>query len=448
MSLAEPETQKTPDTIESNAQLLATRKEHFLPTAVHYYKEPLHLVKAKGSYVYDEQGREFLDVIGGIVCISAGHNHPKIQQRMIEMIQNDEIQHTTTLYLNRYSARLADKLADEAPSGLDKVAFTNSGSEANELALMAARHATGETMVMSLQHGYHGGTSGTLAHCGHYSWRFKAQPVSHAVAAIAPNCYRCPFKKDPTNCHLECAAHVEETIQTTTHGKLAAFIAEPVMGVGGFITPPVDYFHKVAEIVHKYGAKYISDEVQTGAGRCGQSFLASKSLGIDADIITMAKGFGNGAALGATVMRTDIADSLSGKSYFNTFAGDPFQAMQGLTTMEIIEEEHLIENARNIGEYLTEGLRELQKRHPLIGDVRGRGLLLGIELVKNRETKEYATAETNQLMELMKDRSVLIGKGGLFGNVVRLAPAISITRPQADQLLKALDESLTVIEKG
>ncbi|HEY9685361.1 MAG TPA: aspartate aminotransferase family protein [Coleofasciculaceae cyanobacterium] len=452
MSLAKQETEKTLDTVETNGELLATRKAHFLPTAAHYYQEPLHLVRAKGSFVYDEQGREFLDVIGGIVCISAGHNHPRIQQRMIEMITNDEIQHTTTLYLNRYATRLADKLTGEAPKSMDpktaKVAFTNSGSEANELALLAARQATGETMVISLQHGYHGGTSGTLAHCGHHSWRFRAQPVSNAVAAIAPNCYRCPFKRDPGTCHLECAKHVEETIQTTTHGRIAAFLAEPVLGVGGFITPPEEYFHRVAEIIHRYGGKYISDEVQTGAGRCGQTFLATPSLGIDADIITMAKGFGNGAAIGATLMRADIAESMTGKMHFNTFAGDPFQAMQALTTMDIIEEEKLIENARVMGQALKDGLLELQKRHPLIGDVRGRGLLLGIELVKDRETKEYASAETAQLMELMKERGVLIGKGGLFGNVVRLAPALSINRDQAEQLLKALDESLSVLEKG
>lgn len=448
MSQAGFEPLNTLDTMETNAQLLNTRKKHFIPTAVHYYKEALHLVRAKGCYVYDEQGREYLDVIGGIVCISVGHNHPKIQQRMIEMIRNDEIQHTTTLYLNRHTARLAEKLARQAPAGLDKVAFTNSGSEANELALMAARHATGETMIMSLQHGYHGGTSGTLAHCGHHSWRFRSQPVSHVVTAIAPNCYRCPFQKNPNNCHLECAKHVEETIQTTTHGKLAAFIAEPVMGVGGFITPPDEYFHLVSEIVHRYGGKYISDEVQTGAGRCGQDFLLTKSLKLDADIITMAKGFGNGAAIGATVMHSDVADSLAGKLYFNTFAGDPFQTMQALMTMEIIEEEKLIENARVVGQYLKEGLMELQKKHSLIGDVRGRGLLLGVELVKNRETKDYATAETNQLMELMKERNVLIGKGGLFGNVIRLAPAISMTHAQAEQLLTALDESLSLIEKA
>ena len=198
----------------------------------------------------------------------------------------------------------------------------------------------------------------------------------------------------------------------------------------------------------KYGAKYISDEVQTGAGRCGEAFLATKSMQIDADIITMAKGFGNGAAAGATLMRDEIAVSLSGKFHFNTFAGDPFQAMQALTTMEIIEDEQLIENARVMGEYLIEQLKALQTRHPLIGDVRGRGLLIGVELVKDRVTKGYATAETNQLMELTKERGVLIGKGGLFGNVVRIAPALSISRAQCDQLVQALDESLSVIEKG
>lgn len=452
MSLVETDIRTPLPMSESNEQLLATRRKHFIPTAVHYYKEPLHLVRAKGSYVYDEQGREYLDVIGGIVCISAGHNHPKIQERMIDLIRNDEIQHTTTLYLSRHATRLAEKLAAEAPESIGptsaRIAFTNSGSEANELALMAARHATGETTVMSLQHGYHGGTSGVLAHCGHHNWRFGSQPVANAVAAVAPNCYRCPFQKSSENCHLECVKHVEETIQTATHGKLAAFIAEPVMGVGGFITPPAEYFHEVAKVVKKYGAKYISDEVQTGAGRCGEDFLATKSLDIDADIVTMAKGFGNGAAAGAAIIKADIADALAGKMYFNTFAGDPFQAMQALTTMEIIEEENLVENARVLGKLLKDGLEELQKHHPLIGDVRGRGLLLGMELVKNRKTKEYATAECNQLMELTRERGVLIGKGGLFGNVVRLAPALSINREQVDFLLRVLDESLGIIEKG
>jgi 4-aminobutyrate aminotransferase-like enzyme len=432
----------------TNEELLAFRKDHFISTAYTYYKKPLQLVKASGCYVYDEQGNQYLDAIGGIVCIAAGHNHPKIKQAMIEMLQNDEIQHTSLLYLNSRPVELAKKLLLEAPEGIDRAAFTNSGSEANELALMAARHATGETMVVNLRHGYHGGTSAALAHCGHHTWRFRSQPVANVTSALEPNCYRCPFGKSIDNCELECAKNVETTIQTSTHGKIAAFIAEPVMGVGGFITPQAEYFHTVAKIVHNYGGKYISDEVQTGAGRCGGNFLLTKELKIDADIVTMAKGLGNGAAIGAALMKTEISDSMAGKLYFNTFGGDPYQTMQALKGMEIIEEENLIENARTMGQYLKDGLHSLMNKHELIGDVRGRGLLLGFEMVKDRKTKEYATEECAQLMEICKNKGLLIGKGGLFGNVVRVAPPISINREQIDVMVNTLDQALYELEKS
>jgi 4-aminobutyrate aminotransferase-like enzyme len=439
--LSELPTAPSSTNVPDNKALMALRQQHFIPTAYHYYKQPLQLVRAKGCMVYDEQGREYLDAIGGIVCISAGHNHPKIKQAMIEMLNQDEIQHTSLLYLNHHVTDLAQRLVAEAPSGLDKCAFTNSGSEANELALMAARHATGETMVMNLRHGYHGGTSATLANCGHHTWRFRSQPVASVTSALEPNCYRCPFNQKPESCSLECAQNVETTIQTTTHGKIAAFIAEPIMGVGGFITPPKSYFDEVTRIVHQYGGKYISDEVQTGAGRCGGSFLLTKDLQIDADMITMAKGFGNGAAIGGVLMRPDVAAPLAGKLYFNTFAGDPYQAMQALKTMEIIAEENLIENARLMGQILQDGLKAMMKSHEIIGDVRGRGLLMGVELVKDRKTKAYATEECGQLMELCKDKGLLIGKGGLFGNVARLAPPLSISKDQITHMLKILDEA-------
>ncbi|MBY0405039.1 MAG: aspartate aminotransferase family protein [Cyanobacteria bacterium] len=432
----------------SNQELIGIRQKHFLPTAALYYKKPIQLVRAKGNYVYDETGREYLDAIGGIVCNSAGHNHPKIKEALMEMLQNDEIQHTTTLYLNKRSTDLAQKIVAEAPVGVDRVAFTNSGSEANELAMMAARHATGETMIVNLRHGYHGGTAAVLSACGHHTWRFRAQPVAGITSALEPNCYRCPFGQKPESCNFECAQHIETTIQTSTHGKIAGFIAEPVMGVGGFITPPVEYFQQVSKIVHNYGGKYISDEVQTGAARTGESFLLSKALGIDVDMISMAKGFGNGAAIGAVLMKTEISDALAGKLYFNTFAGDPYQTTQALKTMEIIEEEKLLENAKNMGALLKEGLLDLMKKHPLMGDVRGRGLLLGIELVQDRLTKTYATQECAELMELCKDRGLLIGKGGLFGNVVRLAPALSINPDQVQFILNVLDQGLSDIEKS
>lgn len=433
--------------IASTAKLLEERKKYFLPTAFLYYKNPLQLVRAKGNYVYDENDKEYLDAIGGIVCNSAGHNHPKIQEALLEMIKNDEIQHTSTVFLNKHPSELAKKIIKEAPNGIDRCSFTNSGSEANELAFMSARHVTGENMVVNLRHGYHGGTSGVLANCGQHTWRFKSQPVTSVTSAAAPYCYRCPFNKSPETCHLECAKDVETTIQTSTNGRIAAFIAEPVMGIGGAITPPDEYFPLVTKIVHNYGGKYISDEVQTGAGRCSGSFLLTKDLKIDADIITMAKGFGNGAPIGCVLMKSEIADSLSGKLYFNTFAGDPYQAMQALKTMEIIEEENLIQNAKEVGAYIMEKLKELMKKHELIGDVRGRGLLIGIELVKDKKSKEYAKEETIELIELCKDKGLLLGKGGLFGNVIRIAPALSINKKQADFLLKVMDESITKITK-
>lgn len=431
-----------PSVFPDNQTLIDKRKHHFLPTAMLYHNKPLQLVKAQGEYVWDSQGQRYLDAIGGIVCISAGHNHPKIKKALVQMLENDEIQHTSTLYLNRHAVDLAETLVAEAPKGLNRAAFTNSGSEANELAFMAARQTTGESIVMNLRHGYHGGTSGTLAQCGHHNWRFRAQPNANAVSALEPYCYRCPFKQKPESCALECAQNVETTIQTATHGKIAAMIVEPVMGVGGFIAPPKAYFDEVTRIVHNYGGKYISDEVQTGAGRCSNDFLLSKALDIDADIITMAKGFGNGAAIGGVLMRDEVAESLSGKTYFNTSSGDPFQTAQAKLTMEVIKEEKLSENAVTMGRRLMEGLQDLMHKHSIIGDVRGRGLLMGIELVKDRKTKIYATAEAARLMDICKDKGLLLGKGGLFGNVIRLAPPLSINAQQVDTILEIIDNSL------
>jgi alanine-glyoxylate transaminase/(R)-3-amino-2-methylpropionate-pyruvate transaminase len=434
---------------KTNDELLKIRKNHFLPTANLYHAaDPIHLVKAQGCSVYDDKGKKYLDGIGGIVCISAGHNHPKIKKALIDMLNEDQIQHTSMLYMSRPVADLTEKLVEVAPKGLDRVAITNSGSEANELAMMAARQATGETMVVNLRHGYHGGTSGTLASCGHHNWKFRAQPTTSVTSSIEPNCYRCPFSQKPDSCALECAKQVETTIQTTTHGKIAAMIVEPVMGVGGFITPPKEYFDIVTKTVHNYGGKYISDEVQTGAGRGGSEFLMTKELGIDADIITMAKGFGNGAAVGGVIMKTEVAEPMRGKLYFNTFGGDPFQCVQASVTMDIIKEENQIANAKAMGKLLMDGCKELMKSHNLIGDVRGRGLMIGIELVKDRASKAYASEETVKVMDLCKAKGLLIAKGGLFGNVLRIAPPLSINRDEIGFMLKVLGESFAEVEKS
>jgi 4-aminobutyrate aminotransferase-like enzyme len=217
------------------------------------------------------------------------------------------------------------------------------------------------------------------------------------------------------------------------------------MGVGGFISPPKEYFEQVTKIVHKYGGKYISDEVQTGAGRGGGEFLMTKELGIDADMITMAKGFGNGAAIGGVLMKSDVAESMAGKFYFNTFGGDSYQTAQAKVTMDIIDEENLVQNAKTMGKILVDGLKDMMKDFPIMGDVRGRGLLLGIELVKDHKTKAYASEEAARFMDLCKDRGLLIGKGGLFGNVVRVAPPLSITKDEIHSMLKIMGESFKAL---
>ena len=427
---------------KSNDEILETRRKHFLPPAVHYYRKPLQLVRASGFFAYDEEGREYLDAIGGIVCISAGHNHPKIKKRLQEMLAAEEIQHTSSFFLNRHTTDLADTLAPHAPGGIDRFFFTNSGSEANELAFLAARHATGETIVVSLRHGYHGNTSAALSQCGHSTWRFRSQPVAGSVHAMEPYCYRCPFGKKPDSCGLECAQNVEETIKTTTNGRIAAMIVEPVMGVGGILSPPDEYFRRVAGIVHDFGGKYISDEVQTGAGRAGGAFFMAKDLDMDADMVTTAKGLGNGAPIGAALMKSEIADTLKGKVYFNTFGGDPYQSAQAKVTIDIIEEEGLVQNAHDMGALLKDGLLELQKKHKVIGDVRGRGLLLGMELVKDRETKEPAGEACADVLEKCRDDGLLVGKGGLYGNVIRMAPPLTIGREEVNRMLDALDRAL------
>ena len=240
---------------------------------------------------------------------------------------------------------------------------------------------------------------------------------------------------------------MKEVIETTTHGKVAAFIKEPILGVGGFIDAPKEYHKQVHQIVKDFGGLYISDEVQTGVGRTGKSFFAIEESGVTPDLITMAKGIGNGAPVGAVISKPEHAEAIKGKLHFNTFGGDPYQAMQAGEVIDIIKEENLIHNANEMGNYIMDGLRELQKDFPLIGDIRGRGLLIGIELVKDQESKEPAASETAELMEKAKDEKILIGKGGLYGNVVRLAPSLSISKKECDDLLIGLRKSFTRISK-
>lgn len=425
--------------MKTNQEILQMRNNHLYHNKTAMYEQPIQLVRAKGSRVWDSDGVDYLDAIGGIVCISAGHNHPRIVKKLKAMLDSEAIQHTTYLYLSEYMPSLAKKISDNAPGNkLTKCYITNSGSEANEMAVMSARVATGEQTVIALRHGYHGGTNVPQSLCGHASWKFNSQPQSNIVHAVEPNCYRCPFGQTRNSCDLECAKEVKNVIETATAGKIAGMIVEPILGVGGFIAPPIEYNQEVAKIVRSYGGKYISDEVQTGVGRTGKHFFAIEDCGVEPDIISMAKGIGNGAPVGAIIATDEIADAMKGKLHFNTFGGDPFQAMQAAETIDIIVEENLIENSKNMGQYLKDGFYDLQKDFSLIGDVRGRGLLVGMELVTDKVTKDYATEATGKLIEYAKQEGLLIGKGGLYGNVIRVAPSMAITRSECDELLTKL----------
>lgn len=432
----------------STEEVLKIRSQKMLPSVKHYYRKPLHIGKASMQWVWDTEGKKYLDAFGGIVTVSAGHNHPRIKKRLRAWLDEDRPQHTTVFYLSEPVAELAQKMAGIAPSGLHRSFFTNSGSEANELAILLARQYTGRFEIVALKHAYHGSTTGALTLVGQHSWKWGGPGLPGVVHAAQPNCYRCPWGAQPQTCALECAQDVEATIQSTTSGQIAGFIAEPIQGVGGFVVPPREYFPRVQEIVKKYGGIYISDEVQTGVGRTGDYWFGVLHNGITPDLITMAKGMGNGASIGGILTRDEIAQSMGGKTHFNTYAGNPWATMQASETLSILEEdENILNKATHLGGVLLEGLSELKKESPLIGDVRGRGLLVGVELVKDQKTKAYATEETLEVMEEARDRGLLIGKGGLFGNVVRLTPPMCVDEEDVREIVRTLGESIRAVER-
>jgi 4-aminobutyrate aminotransferase-like enzyme len=279
----------------------------------------------------------------------------------------------------------------------------------------------------------------------HGNWKFKSNANLNVKHATPGYCYRCPYGLEYPSCDVKCARDIEDLIRYETTGEVACFIAEPIQGVGGAVTPPKEYFQIAYEIVRKHGGLCIADEVQTAFGRTGHHYWGFENWGVTPDLVTMAKGLGNGAPIGACTTRPEIAATMKNRVHFNTFGGNPVSMTQGLATLEVIDAENLQANAKAVGGHLKDRLMELQERHPLVGEVRGLGLMLGVELVRNRATKEPATAETVKVMELTKDRGLLLGKGGLYGNVLRIKPPMCITTADADFLADCLDEVLEVV---
>jgi 4-aminobutyrate aminotransferase-like enzyme len=425
--------------VKSSADVIRKHKEYLWPAVTNFYQQPLVVDRGSMQYIWDLDGRRYLDFFGGILTISVGHANPKVTAPI--KAQVDRLQHTSTLYPNEAIVALAEKLAQITPGHLQKSFFTNSGTEANEAAILLARMATGSFDVVALRHGYSGSSTLAKSVTGQAPWR-KAAVVSVGVAhAINAYCYRCPLGLKYPDCAVACANDVENLIQTATSGQIAAFIAEPIQGVGGFITPPPEYFKIVFKIVKKYGGLFISDEVQTGFGRTGKKWFGIEQWEVTPDLITCAKGMANGVPVGATITTAELANTFQGLT-ISTFGGNPVTAVAARATIQVIEEENLLENAATVGKYFREELNELKEKHALIGDVRGMGLMQAIELVKDRQTKEPAPEATTQLLERARANGLLIGKGGLYGNVIRLSPMLGIASSDVDEAIALLDRSL------
>ena len=427
----------------SAEEVLSLRRQFLNPGIFLYYKRPLMIVEGKAQYVFDEHGRRYLDALGGIVTISVGHCHPDVVAAAGR--QNELLQHSTTIYLHPNIAEYAQKLAAKMPGELKVCYFVNSGSEANDLALLMARACTGNYDVIALRNAYHGGNSAGMGLTAHRTWKFNVPHSFGVHHAIAPDRYRGAWGRDDERAGFNYAADVKNLIEHATSGQVAGFIAESIQGVGGCVVFPDNYLKHAYEHVRAAGGVCIADEVQTGFGRTGTHYWGFETQGVVPDIVTMAKGIGNGAPLGAVVTTPKIAATIAQRTHFNTFGGNPVVCAQGAAVLDVIEREKLQANALRIGSKIFAGLERLNAKHSLIGDVRGKGLLLGIELVKDRTTKEPATAECAQVLESCRDMGLLLGKGGLYGQTIRFSPPMCLNENDAEFLLDVLDRAFSAL---
>ena len=405
-----------------------------------YYKEPLPFVRGEGKWLWDAEGKKYLDFFGGIVTVSLGHCEPRVVAAISKQIRT--LQHVSTLFPTVPIVELAETMADLFPGPKPaKVFFTNSGTEAIETAILTARVHTQRTEIIGLRHGYHGRSMLSMSLTAHAGWRLGGVHDPSIRHAVAPYCYRCPLKLSYPECGVACAEDVADVIRTTTSGRPAAFIAEPILGVGGFITPPKEYPGIVAEIVRKHEGLYIADEVQTGWGRTGGKWFGIEQYGVKPDIIVAAKSLANGHPIGATVARAEVADSFKGLT-IATFGGNPVTMVAAKAVVDAIAGDRLLENATTVGGHLRSRLEKLQEKHALVGEVRGMGLMQGVELVKDRKSKEPAAQATAAVMEAAKDRGLIVGKGGLYGNVLRISPPLNLSAADVDQAADILDQAM------
>ncbi len=420
-------------------EILRKKREYLIPCVYHFYNDPMQLVRGEMQYLYDSTGKQYLDCFAGVSVANCGHCNPEITKEICQQVNT--LQHTTTIYLTENIVNLAERLAQVTPGRLQKTFFCASGSEANEGAALLASLYTGNSEFISLRQGLHGRNKLGMSLTGLSFWRTDPTPVGGISFAPNAYCYRCPMNKRYPECDLACANEIETVIKTATSGKVAAMFAEPIQGNGGMITPPLDYFKRVKEILDAHGILLIIDEVQTGFGRTGKMF-AMEHYGVEADIMTMAKALANGTPVGAFTSRAEIADVYT-RPGASTLGGNPVTAAASLATLKYMTENNLPAKAAELGKLLKDGLLALQKKHPIIGDVRGIGLMLGAELVHKDNTP--AITEMDIVMEKMKDRGFLVGKNGPNRNVLAFQPPLVITATDLNNMLNHLDDVLASI---
>jgi alanine-glyoxylate transaminase / (R)-3-amino-2-methylpropionate-pyruvate transaminase len=430
----------------SSEEVAALRAKYVMPLPGPMYSKPLQIVKGKMQWVYDEKGKKYLDGFAGVATVSIGHSHPHFVKKVTEQIS--EYLHTPSLYLHPGLPTMAQRLIAHVKAAnpeLEMCFFTNSGSEANELAAMIAKNFTGSHEFVALRHSYHGRTLMPMALTGQAAWRHSGPYPVGVAHAEANYTYRRPSGTTPKQYASICVADLSEVIRCSTSGRIAAYYAEPINGVGGVITPEPEYFPEAYEVVKRHGGLFIADEVQTGVGRSGTKFLGIEHWGVKPDIVTMAKGLGNGYPIGAVITTREIAHAMNGKLHYNTFGGAPGSMAAAHAVLDVYQQEKLALNAEEVGNHLFAKLGKLESRSPWIGDVRGKGLMVGIELVKDKKTKEPAPEAAVKVLDLCKDAGLLIGKGGMAGNVLRIKPPLIITKKDAEFMADVLEDALKAL---
>jgi 4-aminobutyrate aminotransferase len=404
--------------------------------------QPIVIERGQGASVWDETGREYVDLFSGISVVNTGHCHPEVVEAAKAQIER--LVHTNSyLYYNRPTADFAEALATIMPSEDLRVSFFgNSGAEAVEGALRLAKQYTGRSEFVALEMSFHGRTLATLSLSGNWRRKKRGGPYLPGVAfAAVPYTYRSPFGSDPETCARECAADLERVIDLHTSGNVAAFIAEPVMGEGGIIVPPPSYFKLVKEILDAKGILFIADEVQSGFGRTGK-MLAIEHYGVVPDIVLTAKGIASGFPLSAFTARDEIAKAFTPGDHLSTFGGNPVSCAAALATLGVIRKERLAEQAEAKGRKLMERLRGLAAKHAAIGEVRGLGLMIGVELVSDRRRKTPDAATAERVQDRMLEAGFIIGVGGTYGNTLRIQPPLVVSEEALERAVGALDGAL------